>query len=726
MRGSIPSSLGRLTNLYWLDLDGNSLSGSIPSRLGDLTNLIWLDLGGNSLSGSIPSSLGGLANLHTLYLSFNSLSGSIPSSLGRLANLNSLALGANALRGSIPSSLGRLTNLEYLDLSSNALRGSIPSSLGGLTDLGILWLRYNHLRGSIPAALCRFESTINPQHGGTLPCAESSGAGMLEARLVPGDRQLTVSWTVPSDDVATVVDGYVARYRAVAQSETWTELSGTERGATSATIAGLTNGTAYEVQVRPAGGAGAGAWSASVTGTPGVPDAGLSFGDARIEDQRFRQYAVVAPVALPAARGGAGAVTYALSPAVPAGLVFDAGARTLGGMPSTASSATTYTYSATDAGGAAAMLTFTIEVEMSAEEAALRRDALAAQGRALLSSVTGVIGERLRPRSGPSDREATQRSARALGEALLSMLGVRAGGGRALAPGGSAHATGAGPGGRAAVTGRGAWGLGSRGRAGGHAALASAGAGRLSTPGSPRGVSGLAGIASFDGRSGHGVSAPGSAGKLGGFSTFESGGFGGGLPALGGGSSAFGAGGWDGLWGQSFSAPLPVGAGGGESSRYTVWGAGDVQSFSGSPEAGRYSGDVRSLYVGADGRLGSDWLAGAAVSRSWGSADYTAAVEGARPGRLTTGADERLPLRAGRGDAHPGRCGPSAATDGARRPTGEKARRLAPRATCRCRATCGWRWARRAFGRTWRRRAGWRWRWWGAWARCRCRRRAAG
>ena len=65
-------------------------------------------------------------------------------------------------------------------------------------------------------------------------------------------------------------------------------------------------------------------------------------------------------------------------------------------------------------------------------------------------------------------------------------------------------------------------------------------------------------------------------------------------------------------------------------------GAGDRQSFSGAPEQGRYSGDVRSLYVGADRRLGTDWLAGAAVGRSWGAADYTANAAGATAGRLTT------------------------------------------------------------------------------------------
>ena len=576
------NTAGRVVELR---LDNNRLSGTIPSSLGGLPNLRWLFLAYNQLSGTIPSSLGGL-NLVILDLSRNRLSGTIPSSLGGPPNLEWLVLAENQLSGTIPSSLGGLRNLELLHLAENQLSGTIPSSLGGLTNLESFWLSYNQLSGSIPAALCRFEDSINPQQVGVdLPCASSGGGGDLEVRLVPGDGRLEVRWTAPSAG-GPAIGGYDVRYRRAGGPGApggWTELAAETAGMDDrATITGLTNGAAYQVQVR----AGAAGWSAAATGVPAAPAAPVTFGGARIEDRRWSQYEEAAPLVLPAATGGAGALTYALTPALPAGLVFDPAARTVSGTPSAPSPSATYTYAATDSAAPPSMasLTFTISVEASAEEEALRRDALAAQGRALLSSVTGVIGERFRARAGPPGNSGPGRGSAlgALGNALAALLGTRGQGGLAASTG---FSPGAGPGGHL---------------------------GGLSAPGAGMG--------------------PGDA-----------------LEGLRRGPFDAGAGGWDGLvWGRSFQAPLGGGEAGGGASRYTVWGAGDRQSFSGSPEAGRYRGDLRSLYVGADGRLGADWLAGAAVGRSWGAADYAAASAGGAAGRLTTRMTSVYPYLRGR------------------------------------------------------------------------------
>ena len=53
-------------------------------------------------------------------------------------------------------------------------------------------------------------------------------------------------------------------------------------------------------------------------------------------------------VSLPAATLGNPPLTYGLSPELPAGLTFDAAARTIAGTPTAVQSMTTYIYSATD------------------------------------------------------------------------------------------------------------------------------------------------------------------------------------------------------------------------------------------------------------------------------------------------------------------------------------------------------------------------------------------
>ncbi len=87
-----------------------------------------------------------------------------------------------------------------------------------------------------------------------------------------------------------------------------------------------------------------------------------SFGDASIPDQTWVRDVAIETLVLPAASGGDGSLSYALSPAPPDGVIFTASARTLAGMPTTVQAARAYTYTATDEDGDAATLAFTITV----------------------------------------------------------------------------------------------------------------------------------------------------------------------------------------------------------------------------------------------------------------------------------------------------------------------------------------------------------------------------
>ncbi len=152
LTGNIPSELGDLVSLEFLDLDTNQLSGSIPVEMGNLTNLKYLYLNGNQLSGSVPAELGNLTKLLLLYLNDNQLDGTIPTELQQLVNLKWLNLKRNQLSGSIPVGLATLP-LEYLELAINNLNGSIPTELGQQTTLRWLNLSENDFTGTIPGEL---------------------------------------------------------------------------------------------------------------------------------------------------------------------------------------------------------------------------------------------------------------------------------------------------------------------------------------------------------------------------------------------------------------------------------------------------------------------------------------------------------------------------------------------------------------------------------------------
>jgi Leucine-rich repeat (LRR) protein len=158
LHGSIPASIGNLSDLQVLWLSENQLTGTIPASFEKLKILQRLFLQFNQLSGSIPPNLGDMQSLKQVWLFSNQLSGEIPSELSKSKTLEDLALSNNQLTGSIPASLAKITTLLDLNLSSNQLSGNIPSELGDLTLLNSVILSNNKLTGSVPASLGKLES----------------------------------------------------------------------------------------------------------------------------------------------------------------------------------------------------------------------------------------------------------------------------------------------------------------------------------------------------------------------------------------------------------------------------------------------------------------------------------------------------------------------------------------------------------------------------------------
>ncbi|KAG2384794.1 uncharacterized protein HKW66_Vig0118860 [Vigna angularis] len=195
----IPSFLGSMESLRYLDLSLSGFMGLIPHQLGNLSNLQHLNLGynyglqidnlnwisrlssleyldlnyvdlhkeadwlqvlspqnikildlhDNELGGALPNSLSQLKNLEVLDLSNNTFICPFPASFANLSSLRTLNLAHNRLNGTVPKSFGLLQKLQILNLGANSLTGDMPVTLGTLSNLVTLDLSSNLLEGSV-------------------------------------------------------------------------------------------------------------------------------------------------------------------------------------------------------------------------------------------------------------------------------------------------------------------------------------------------------------------------------------------------------------------------------------------------------------------------------------------------------------------------------------------------------------------------------------------------
>ena len=275
-----------------------------------------------------------------------------------------------------------------------------------------------------------------------------------------------------------------------------------------------------------------------------APDLAPTFGDAQVPAQRYMQDVEIAPLALPAATGGNGALTYTLTPVLPEGLTYTppgdaAGGGVLAGTPAVPVARAAWTLAAADADGDTATLTFTVEVVDRLRERlkGVNEAILADLSRAMTASTVDAVSGRI---------------------------------GQALAPDGAAS-----------------------GAMGSAEEMASAFAGLLRSN-----------------------------------------------------EEALGEGAWSwrrGLDGRRFALALS-GAGGEGAGAVSVWGAGDYRPLSGRESGVDWDGHLFGAHVGMDARFGTGGLAGLALSVSEGRLDYTdtsalalgEAVEGKYESRMTS------------------------------------------------------------------------------------------
>ena len=181
------------------------------------------------------------------------------------------------------------------------------------------------------------------------------------------DGQLQATWAA-----VTGASSYEVEYRE-ADATTWIDNSD---DTSPALIANLANGQEYEVQVRAKAASGSTSyvdspWSTLARGTPVEADVAPSFAAGASIPKQTWTVGTAVNLTLPAATGGNGALSYALTPDLPAGVTLDASTRTLSGAPTAAADEAAYTWRAADGDGNAedsdtAALTFKLRVNKGA------------------------------------------------------------------------------------------------------------------------------------------------------------------------------------------------------------------------------------------------------------------------------------------------------------------------------------------------------------------------
>jgi Leucine-rich repeat (LRR) protein len=81
---TLPSQMGRMTNVVIFRIDHNLLSGSLIGEIRQMSKLRILDVSYNNMTG-MPAEIGQLSNLETLNYSYNNIDG-LPNELANLKN----------------------------------------------------------------------------------------------------------------------------------------------------------------------------------------------------------------------------------------------------------------------------------------------------------------------------------------------------------------------------------------------------------------------------------------------------------------------------------------------------------------------------------------------------------------------------------------------------------------------------------------------------------------
>ncbi|XP_060672734.1 receptor-like protein 6 [Ziziphus jujuba] len=152
----IPSAMGHLSRLTYLNLSHSSFCGQVPFEISGLSNLSFLDLSYNDLelkSPNLSRLVGNLIKLKQLHLTYVDISSTVPSFLANFSSLTSLLLSDCGLQGEFPNRIFQLPNLQVLNLRNNpGLTGYLPEFHSN-SSFEVLLLYNTSFSGKIPTSI---------------------------------------------------------------------------------------------------------------------------------------------------------------------------------------------------------------------------------------------------------------------------------------------------------------------------------------------------------------------------------------------------------------------------------------------------------------------------------------------------------------------------------------------------------------------------------------------
>ncbi len=125
----------------------------------------------NNMVGTLPNSIGNLTQMQIFIIYLNSISGTIPSSVGNWKLLLEFSFYEVPVTGTLPQEVKLWKNLQFIELYSCSITGSLDAVYSSWRNLTYISLSYVPISGTLPDApmywkqLTKYEFLVTRQYG---------------------------------------------------------------------------------------------------------------------------------------------------------------------------------------------------------------------------------------------------------------------------------------------------------------------------------------------------------------------------------------------------------------------------------------------------------------------------------------------------------------------------------------------------------------------------------